>query len=318
MAWSTDKAAAEEIKARAAKHLAFQHFQAIDAPFHGTRAPGQGDPRFDRGIVLVQPCGEALYGLHRTSRGRCSQRSRDSGCRWRTSCVNAWASSMASVTSACCSRNCASCCASASVRFVSRRSTNQVARRGVKGWHAGSATAGRGWRGRGAQGRPGPAATGGHRLHYPIASRIATLAEVAKQSHRVVAPRIPALEEIRLIGVEATLPEVTATPAPGKGGGPEIALDRAQTQPDRCAMAGAVQPSRCKAQICVCSACRWAWRCAARCCAGSGMLWGGTGTAIAPSDSGTACWCSRALTASSAWLCVRNTWSSASRRFWNK
>ena len=68
-AWSTDKAAAEEIKVRAAKHLAFQHFQAIDVPFHGTCAPGQGDPRFDRGIVLVQPCGEALYGLHRTGRG---------------------------------------------------------------------------------------------------------------------------------------------------------------------------------------------------------------------------------------------------------
>ena len=58
-AWSTDKAAAEEIEARAAKHLALQHLQAIDVPFHGARAPGQGDPGFDCGIVLVQPCGEA-------------------------------------------------------------------------------------------------------------------------------------------------------------------------------------------------------------------------------------------------------------------
>ena len=68
-AWSTDKAAAEEIEARAAKHLALQHLQAIDVPFHGARAPGQGEPRFDRGIVLVQPCGEASQGLHRTGRG---------------------------------------------------------------------------------------------------------------------------------------------------------------------------------------------------------------------------------------------------------
>src|SRR5262249_61253774 len=47
-----------------------------------------------------------------------------------------------------------------------------------------------------------------------------------------VASGIPALEEIRLIGVEDTVAEVAATPAPGKGGCPEIALDRAQTQPD--------------------------------------------------------------------------------------
>ena len=76
-----------------------------------------------------------------------------------------------------------------------------------------------------------PQAAGISRNHA-IAPSIATLAEVAKQPHRGIAPRIPALEEIRLIGVKDTLPEVTATSAPRKRGAPEIALDRAQTQPE--------------------------------------------------------------------------------------
>jgi len=98
------------------------------------------------------------------------------------------------------------------------------------------------WLGHGRQGLPSVAVSGRQALglsqpagigrDHPIAARIATLAEVAKQPHRGVAPGIPALEEIRLIGVEDTVAEVAATPAPGKGGCPEIALDRAQTQPD--------------------------------------------------------------------------------------
>ena len=35
------EAAAQEIEARAAKHLALEHFETIDVPFHGTRTPGQ-------------------------------------------------------------------------------------------------------------------------------------------------------------------------------------------------------------------------------------------------------------------------------------
>src|SRR5262249_18502248 len=66
----------------------------------------------------------------------------------------------------------------------------------------------------------------------PIAARITPLAEVAKQPHGGIAPRIPALEEIWLIGVKDTLSKVTAPSAPGKGGGAEIALDCAQTEPD--------------------------------------------------------------------------------------
>ena len=47
-----------------------------------------------------------------------------------------------------------------------------------------------------------------------------------------MAAGIPALEQIRFIGVEHTVPEVTAPFASRKGGGPEIALHRAQTHPD--------------------------------------------------------------------------------------
>src|SRR5437870_7463564 len=40
LVWRAHKAAAEEIEMRAAKHLAFQHFEAIDMPFDRPRAPG--------------------------------------------------------------------------------------------------------------------------------------------------------------------------------------------------------------------------------------------------------------------------------------
>jgi hypothetical protein len=98
------------------------------------------------------------------------------------------------------------------------------------------------WLGHGRQGLPGVAVSWRQALglsqpagigrDHPIAPRIATLAEVAKEPHRGVAPGIPALEEIRLIGVEATVAEVAAPFAPRKRGGPEIALHGAQTQPD--------------------------------------------------------------------------------------
>ena len=65
------EAAAEEIEARPAKHLAFQHFQAVDVPLDRAGTPGQGDARFDRLIVVAEPVGKALHGLQRTgSRAR--------------------------------------------------------------------------------------------------------------------------------------------------------------------------------------------------------------------------------------------------------
>ena len=38
--WGPHEAAAEEIEVRAAKHLAFEHFEAIDMPFDRAVAPG--------------------------------------------------------------------------------------------------------------------------------------------------------------------------------------------------------------------------------------------------------------------------------------
>ena len=72
LAGGPQEAAAEEIEARPAKHLALQHFEAIDVPLDGARTPGQGHARFDRLVVLVEPGGKALHGLQRT-RGRALQ-----------------------------------------------------------------------------------------------------------------------------------------------------------------------------------------------------------------------------------------------------
>jgi hypothetical protein len=80
--------------------------------------------------------------------------------------------------------------------------------------------------GRQALGLPQPTGIGGD---HPIAPRIAPLAEVAKQAHGGVAPRIPTFEEIGLIRVEDTVPTVATPFAPRTRGAPEVALHRAQT-----------------------------------------------------------------------------------------
>ena len=67
--WGQHEAAAEEIEARAAKHLAFEHFEAVDMPLHGTRTPGERDTRLDGRIVITQPVGKALQGLQGTAGG---------------------------------------------------------------------------------------------------------------------------------------------------------------------------------------------------------------------------------------------------------
>src|SRR5262245_44413453 len=56
-AWGQQEAATEEIEASAAKHLAFQHVEAINMPLHGSRTLGQGHPGLDRRIVVPQPLG---------------------------------------------------------------------------------------------------------------------------------------------------------------------------------------------------------------------------------------------------------------------
>ena len=63
------EAAAEEIEACTAKHLAFQHLQPVDVPLDRAGTPGQGDTGFHRRIVLAQSVGKALQGLQGT-RGR--------------------------------------------------------------------------------------------------------------------------------------------------------------------------------------------------------------------------------------------------------
>jgi hypothetical protein len=53
---------------RAAKHLAFHHFQPVDVPLDRAGTPRQGDAGFDRCIVLAEPARKALEGLQRTGR----------------------------------------------------------------------------------------------------------------------------------------------------------------------------------------------------------------------------------------------------------
>src|SRR5215831_18686545 len=60
------EAAAQEIEVRAAKHLAFHHFQPVDVPLDRAGTPRQGDAGFDRLIVLAEPARKALQGLERT------------------------------------------------------------------------------------------------------------------------------------------------------------------------------------------------------------------------------------------------------------
>ena len=98
--WRPEEAVAQEIEACPAKHLAFQHFEAINMPFDRAGTPRQRDTGFHGLIVLMQAGSEALHGLQRTGHGaRLSQGSRRSGCRWRTRVAKPCARSMASATS---------------------------------------------------------------------------------------------------------------------------------------------------------------------------------------------------------------------------
>ena len=67
--WRPQEAAAEEIEVCPAKHLAFQHFEAVNVPLDWARTPRQGHPSFDCLVVLIQSCGEASQSLDRTGGG---------------------------------------------------------------------------------------------------------------------------------------------------------------------------------------------------------------------------------------------------------
>ncbi len=219
---------------RAAKHLTLQHFEAIARPLDRASRPGHRHPSSDRLVVLIQPFRKALQGFQR-ARGRALQPGIKLG-RWpladqcskifgeidRLGHLGLLGAQLRELLGL-------------SFRPLPRASQHQPGR---PAWrqglarrlsHRGQGLARAAVPGRQALSLPQAA---GLRRNHAIAPSIATLAEVAKQPHRGVAPRIPALEEIRLIGVKDTLPAVTATPAPRKRGTPEIALHGAQTHPE--------------------------------------------------------------------------------------
>ena len=203
-------------------------------PLDRASTPGQSDSRFHRFVILVQPSGEALHGVHGT-RGGALEPGIEA---LRLPLADEGGKVLRQVDGL-------GDCRRLRLQLGELLGLGLRALRlapqhqpGRAAWRQGLAR----WLGHGRQGLPCAAVPGRQALglpqtagigcDYTIAARIAPLAEVAKQSHRVVAPRIPALEEIRLIRVEATLAEVAATAAPGKGGAAEIALHRAQPQPD--------------------------------------------------------------------------------------
>ena len=130
------------------KHMALEHLQAVDVPLHGASTPGQGHPGFDRRIVLIQSQGKAANRLRRT--GSCAlepgiKRLRlaltDQGGkilrqRDRLGDLGRLHMELGELLGL----------GGSALRCAARRSTSQLARRGVKGQHDGSATAGSGWR----------------------------------------------------------------------------------------------------------------------------------------------------------------------------
>ena len=66
--WRQHEAAAEEIEVCAAKHLPFQHLEAVDMPLDRAIRPGQRHAGFDGRIVVLESGGKAAQGLLRTGR----------------------------------------------------------------------------------------------------------------------------------------------------------------------------------------------------------------------------------------------------------
>src|SRR5437870_2715614 len=66
--WGQHEAAAEEIEARAAKHLPLEHFEAVDVPLDRSIGPRQRHAGFDGRVVVPEPGGKALPGVKRTGR----------------------------------------------------------------------------------------------------------------------------------------------------------------------------------------------------------------------------------------------------------
>jgi hypothetical protein len=58
----------EQIEFGTAKHLALEHFQAVDMALHGAGTPGQGDPGSDGLIVVAESLRKPLQGCEGTVR----------------------------------------------------------------------------------------------------------------------------------------------------------------------------------------------------------------------------------------------------------
>src|SRR5215510_3701639 len=54
---------------RPAKHVALEHFEAVDMAFNRAVTPRHGHSSFDGGIVVAQPVRKTLQSRHRTGRG---------------------------------------------------------------------------------------------------------------------------------------------------------------------------------------------------------------------------------------------------------
>ena len=57
-----ENALLEQIELGTAKHLAFEHLQAVNLALHRAGTPGQGDPGFDGLIVIADPLRTPLQG----------------------------------------------------------------------------------------------------------------------------------------------------------------------------------------------------------------------------------------------------------------
>jgi hypothetical protein len=227
------EAAAEEIETRAPEHWTFHHLEAIDVPLDRAGTPGQGHPGFDCLVILVQPGGEASHSIDSTRGGAfepgielrrlplTDQRGKVPREVHRLRHLGVLRTQRGELLGVC-----VGALGLAPQHQPGRPAWGQRLAGGRRHrWHGlARAAVPR----RKALGLPQTASIG---RDYPIAAPIAPLAEVAKQPHRVVAPRIQALEEIRLIGVEPTLAVITTTFAPCKRGALEVALHRAQPQP---------------------------------------------------------------------------------------
>ena len=189
----------------------FSILRAMNRPLHRARTPWQCHARFACRIGLREPGGKALQGLQGAGqRPACATDPARSGCCWRTRAAHSWARAIASGSSPCCARNWAQLLRLGfAVHFVSRRRAEPTR----PAWCQGLAPRLRPVRERLARAalprsearRLAPAT--GRRRHATITPGIAAVLEGATQPHGGVAPRIPAREEIRLIGVEAPGPE---------------------------------------------------------------------------------------------------------------